>query len=294
MATKAVRSVCFTLFSDSVPEFPDYVRYAIYQREKSPTTGALHYQGYMEFTKPVKFGGLKKWSPTAHFEERKGTRDQARDYCRKEESRVEAPVEFGEFGAGQGRRTDLAAACELVKESGAKRVAEEMPEVFVKFHKGLKELERALVEKPSDSAFAPRPWQKRVLARLEQPPNDRTIIWVSDTVGNRGKSRLARYLCLERGAVQLSGKVADMAYAYSSEPIVIFDIPRTEAENVNHLYSFAEKLKNGYLFSSKYESVPKYFQPPHVLFFANFPPPSDTWSSDRLVHLDLACPDHHV
>lgn len=293
MASKAIRAVCYTLFADVVPPYPDYVRYAVYQKEKSPSTGQLHFQGYMEFSKPVKFGGLKKWSPTAHFEERKGTREQARDYCMKSESRVEDPVEYGEFGSGQGRRSDLASACSIVKESGVKRVAEELPEVYVKYHKGLKELERAIEIRPSDSDFQPRVWQQKVLDMFPALDNDRKILWISDTVGNRGKSRLSRYLVLERNAIILSGKVADMAYAYNKEPIVIFDIPRTESENVNHLYAFAEKLKNGIIFSTKYESVTKIFKPPIVIFMANFAAPSDNWSSDRLIAMDLNCPDNH-
>ena len=36
----------------------------------------------------------------AHFEPRRGTRDQARDYCRKAETKVDGPWEHGAFGAG--------------------------------------------------------------------------------------------------------------------------------------------------------------------------------------------------
>ena len=289
----ASRSFCFTLFDETVPPFPDYVRYAIYQREKCPESGRLHYQGYMEFNSPKKIGGLKKWSSTAHFESRRGSREEARAYCMKEESRVSPPVEFGKWTAGQGHRTDLDSACELIKKHGVKRVAEELPAVFVKFHKGLKELARTLESVPSDSDFIPRPWQKKILSLLPSIHNDRNILWISDTVGNQGKSRLALHLCLEHNAVILSGKIADMAYAYNKEPIVIFDVPRTQAENLDHLFAFAESLKNGIIFSNKYESQQKIFKPPIVIFFANIPCPEGKWSCDRVIERDLNCPNNH-
>jgi hypothetical protein len=41
-------------------------------------------------------------------------------------------------GYGTVGHIDLTNAAELVSEGGAKRVAQEMPEVFIKFHKGYK------------------------------------------------------------------------------------------------------------------------------------------------------------
>ena len=111
--------------------------------------------------------------------------------------------------------------------------------------------------------------------------------------GNQGKSRLALHLCLEHNAIILSGKIADMAYAYNKEPIVIFDVPRTQAENLDHLFAFAESLKNGIIFSNKYESQQKIFKPPIVIFLANIPCPDGKWSSDRVIERDLNCPNNH-
>lgn len=143
---------------------------------------------------------------------------------------------------------------------------------------------------PRDEDFAPRPWQSRVLAYLERPANDRKIIWVYDSEGKAGKSRLARHLIMEHNAVQLEGRVQDMAFMYNKEPIVVIDITRAQAEHSNHLYSFAEKLKNGVLVSTKYECVQKLFKPPHVVFFSNSEPDMQLWTSDRLQLLDLSKP----
>lgn len=45
--------------------------------------------------------------PGAHFEARRGTAQQARDYTRKEETRLEGPFEYGDFTVTQGSRQDI-------------------------------------------------------------------------------------------------------------------------------------------------------------------------------------------
>ncbi len=57
--------------------------------------------------------------PAAHFEVARGSRSDCRDYCRKSASRVSDPVEFGNFtGGGQGRRTDIDDALDVVRAGG--------------------------------------------------------------------------------------------------------------------------------------------------------------------------------
>lgn len=69
---------------------PD-VRYAIHSVEACPSSGRLHLQGYTELHRPVRASGLRVLLPvlaSACIQERRGTRDEARDYARKEETRV--------------------------------------------------------------------------------------------------------------------------------------------------------------------------------------------------------------
>jgi len=269
--------------------FDDRVAYAVWQKEKGEN-GTEHFQGYLELQKKGRMSAVKALGGEfvrAHLERRKGTQAQARDYAMKEDTRVDGPWEHGEFIAReQGSRSDLAAAVEALKEGGMKRVAEDCPMAYVKYHKGFQALHRELqVVRPE--VFVPRPWQQKVIDMVEQPADDRSIVYVVDTVGNVGKSRLAKYLVRNHRAVMLEGRVQDMAYAYEGEPIVVFDVSRTAAENVQHLYTMAEKLKNGMLFSSKYESRVRLFDPPHVIFFANVPPLEGAWSADRVRLIDL-------
>ena len=297
MPSKQYRAVCWTIFNEAIPTYkvpalPHYVRYSVYQVERCKT-GRLHYQGYFELSeRATDFKLHADFHPTAHFEERRGTRDQARHYCMDREKPGVVleipPVEYGKWIKGSGHRTDLELACEHLRDRGSiAEVAELFPETYVKFHKGLLSLEAQLDKPEPDMGFVPRPWQQKVLDNFPVLRNERKIGWCWDTHGNVGKSRFANHLVRQHGAILLSGKVADMSYMYKKHPIAIMDVPRTGAENVDHLFGFAEQLKNGMVVSTKYESTMKVFKPPIVLFFANFPCPSGKWSADRLVEFNL-------
>lgn len=94
------------------------VRYAIYQGERGEN-GTPHLQGYVEFTRPVRLSHCRILLPTAHWEPRLGTREQAIAYSSKEATREHGPYEFGERGSGgQGKRSDLAVVKEKI-DSGA-------------------------------------------------------------------------------------------------------------------------------------------------------------------------------
>lgn len=117
------------------------VKYAIWQREIGES-GTPHLQGYVECTKRMTLNQMKKLVPElegAHWETRKGRRDQARDYCRKEESRAEGPWEFGDWAAragSQGERSDLLELHALAK-AGTRTVdvMEMMPAAYMRYAK---------------------------------------------------------------------------------------------------------------------------------------------------------------
>jgi len=68
--------------------------YAIAQVEESDE-GKLHIQVYTEWKQSVRRSEVAKRAGNAHWEPRRGTRTEARDYCRKKDSRVEKLGEFG-------------------------------------------------------------------------------------------------------------------------------------------------------------------------------------------------------
>lgn len=130
--------------------WPDCVRFCIGQLEEGEQQLRKHIQGYVEFKVPRRLAWLKKnLSGTAHWEPRRGTREQARDYCRKPEGRLDGPWEYGDFGkGGAGRRNDLEAVAERVREGATiQQVADEFPIQFIKFNRGIREYQNLFSKK---------------------------------------------------------------------------------------------------------------------------------------------------
>ena len=100
---------------------PATMDYMVYQFERGNETGTEHIQGYVRFKNRRKFSVVQQWLPHgAHIEKARGSEQQNKDYCTKEDTRVAetVPREFGTFNGDtghQGRRTDLAAGVEALK-----------------------------------------------------------------------------------------------------------------------------------------------------------------------------------
>lgn len=128
------------------PQQASEVAYMVWQRERGKE-GTEHIQGYIRFNTRKRFNTVKNYFsvPEIHVEAAKGTEDQNFKYCTKEDTRVEGPWIFGEANfkpdAGkQGNRTDIHAATDMIKQgSSMKDLSEAHPEVFVKYHMGLRE-----------------------------------------------------------------------------------------------------------------------------------------------------------
>lgn len=109
------------------------------QVETAPTTGTEHLQFYFETRKRRGIGCIKSLLSGAHIEVARSPR-AAFDYCNKEESRTGWSAHQGS-PKGQGTRSDIAAAAALVRESGVQAVAEHMPDMVVRYARGLQALQ---------------------------------------------------------------------------------------------------------------------------------------------------------
>lgn len=153
MGGEQFRNVVFTLNNpngDLKFDEATCVRGCIWQLEVGEQ-GTRHYQGYIEFNKKMSMKSIKEIiGGNPHIEKRMGTRNQAIDYCSKDDTREDGPWTYGEMDrdkvGNQGGRSDLADACEIIVANkkniakGLDEVALENPVVFVKYHKGLKAL----------------------------------------------------------------------------------------------------------------------------------------------------------
>lgn len=128
------------IWSEMDGPLPEPLRYLVYQEEVGER-GTRHFQGYMEFKTPVRVSQVKSLVGTnrIHLERRRGTREQAREYAMKEDTRVDGPFEFGEFkSGGQGKRNDIIQLKELI-DSGASKKAiwDAQPANFLRYQRGI-------------------------------------------------------------------------------------------------------------------------------------------------------------
>lgn len=111
-----------------------------YERGES---GNLHIQGAISYRRSVRLARVRRDFPGCHAETRRGTRAQLLAYVTKEETREgdREPWHFGEpFDSGQGKRTDIDGAIQLVREGGIAALQEESPAMFLRFPRGFTEL----------------------------------------------------------------------------------------------------------------------------------------------------------
>lgn len=240
----AARNYMFTIHVEDedqwVPALHDQVKYLVCQLEIAPTTGQLHWQGYVELKRPARIPQTKTWlnAPTAHLEARRGTQQQAIDYCRKVETRAygdREPTSMGTPAGGQGERNDIHGAVAIIREGrGLAGVFEDAPEVFVKYHRGLTAAAELHLYQTSQRM---RP-ELRVTV-LTGPPGCGKTRAVYDEVGLSNVYKL--------------GQSASVTWwnGYTGQPHLLLDdyygwIPWGELLHILDIYPLATQTKGGF------------------------------------------------
>lgn len=278
-----LRNWCFTAYSDvSQLDWDNMrtVRYAVFQHELCPQTAQDHWQGYIEFTVPQRFSFVKELleDRSVHLEARRGSRDQARDYCMKLDTRFpgEEPYEFGEWTGKQGQRTDLVAARKVIESSPSWKAILQNDEITpaVARHRNWA---REVYENRDRSVEAPAiklyHWEHKALDVLDGKPKKRQVLWIWSAESGTGKSTFFDY-CSSRYNVLPGSDYANTLFTYDDHQVIWFDI--TRAQSSEHIpYHAIEKFSNGgYHHSTKYFSVRKYVSA-HVVVTSNVPPDED-------------------
>lgn len=128
--------------------------------------GTPHIQGYAELLKPTRFNTIKKMIPRAYMAPRKGTQEEAIEYCKKEGNWLV----FGKQKE-QGHRSDLHGAKALALEGGMRAITDAFDNVQV-----FKVAATFLTYNEPERDFVPK------------------VIWLWGKTGT-GKSRRAREIC---------------------------------------------------------------------------------------------------
>ncbi|WP_445779031.1 hypothetical protein [Shewanella sp.] len=248
------RNWCFTLNNYTDTEYTSILSFCtkpgkLYIIGKEiGESGTPHLQGYISSKNAIRFNTLKSVCSRMHLEKAKGDGMANRKYCSKDgnyETNIPAPA--------------------------------------------LTRHERLL--KKYDNAKW-KDWQQEIIDIVEGEIDDRKIYWFYEPTGNIGKSFLNKYLGLKYDAIICAGKKADVfnqVFTWfdkkeniDADPrLVLVDCPRVNMNYFN--YSALEEIKNGMIFSGKYEGGVCYFEAPHVICFANSPPDTSTMSADRWV-----------
>lgn len=282
---------CFTLNNytpadlDRLSTLPQDATYLIYGKEIGEQ-GTPHLQGQVCFRSRKRLNQVIGIIGQAHLSVTKYLLESI-EYCKKEGDFNE----YGEIPKTQGGRTDLEDFKASVKEGVTclKTLRDEHSEVVAKYPQFVLDY---ITDWKAQQPVTPHPlrqWQSEIYEKLIRPPKEREIVFIVDLAGNQGKSWFCRYYCdlHENAQIIVPGKKADMARILREDcKVFFFDCPRSKQGEFIQ-YDLLEEIKNGYVFSGKYQSVIKKFATPHVVVCMNEHPDMTKLSHDRYTIITL-------
>ena len=286
---------CFTLnnYTDEEYEnlksiFPEHVRYMILAKEVGDENETPHIQGYCQFNPKKRFENVKEiLGERCHIEKCKGNPAQNIEYCKK-------GGDFVEFGECKGSgKQKIRTIIEKLREGGkvSEIIESDLCHSYVTNRQNirmtLKDITEEVAsenrEKKDIQKIKLHPWQRDLIEMFNQySENDRVIFWIYDPVGGAGKSYFCDYMSDKdpMNVIVMDNQMSrDISCAYGGQKYVLFDFVREEEHDIK--YGVLEKLKNGRIFSAKYESHVKVFKKPTVCVFANHVPRVKMLSIDR-------------
>ncbi|UYD39101.1 MAG: replication associated protein [Wigfec virus K19_562] len=151
-------------------------------------SGTPHLQGFITWKRSYRLTQLKRLVPRAHWEP--AIAADAANYCMKETYEILD-------NRTRGKRTDLIEAVSCLKSDGLKKMKENFPEVFVKYHAGFEKL--AVPDTKRD-------WVPEV-----------TWIWGPTGVGK------TRSVVLQEPNLWISGKTLQWWQGYNGQEATLFD-----------------------------------------------------------------------
>lgn len=291
------RNWCFTWnnYDDAVEcylcglEPAGICEYLTYGREAGSMCGTPHLQGFIRFPILKSFELVRTMLFGAHVEAMRETTGAAIRYCQKDGD-IE---EFGKRPMDQKDKGQAGADMwDAVWEAAKEGKFEEIPsKIRIKHMKTIEHINMKYGnQKPPKPEIELKEWQEKLCEVLNKDPTDREIHIVVDPVGGAGKSTFASWLMHMYEGVEVfrSGKSTDLAHILKQPKIAIFDFARSLDEF--RPWSFVEQVKDGTVWSPKYESCMKYFPRPHVIVFTNSPLEPGKLSQDRPVVWELSKP----
>lgn len=227
----------------------------------------------------------------------KSTPKKLREYCTKGRTHIKAAFEFGHWGVSlvtkkgiskKDKKPKLDVVYEYI-DNDLLNTMEEIedfdPTTFARNRQAIRRkldrkqdlivLERERARLATQAMRCWQHWLFRYLNEIE--PGNRHMLFVSDKIGGAGKSEFIKYYELfgrrKCDTLEVSKK-ADMICALDTlnTEVVFIDVTRIQLEYMDHLYPFAESVKNGRILNSKFDSYTRRLFNAHVVIFMNDDP----------------------
>ncbi len=130
-------------------------------------------------------------------------------------------------------------------------------------------------------------WQKDLKETWDGDPPTRTILWIVDEKGGKGKTTFCKWMALNRADTYLvRGNTSDVLSQTPDDPkCVMFNFSRDSVRSVN--YKTIENVKDGLFISGKYKGRNHICPNPHVWCFSNWPPDTRKFSDDRVKIINI-------
>lgn len=235
------RAWCFTLNNFTEKDkifFKDLeVKYIIFGEEVG-SSGTPHLQGFIIFLRAYKFCSVKKLHKDCHWEPAKC--EDAGNYCLKDQNY------YKQDNRKQGHRSDLDSVVSNLKTGGLKKVLEENPKEYIKYHSGIEKLS---LHYQKDRDFKPE------------------VVWLYGATGT-GKTR---YVVEKEPELWMSGKNLKWWCHYENEEAVLFDDFRGDFCTFHELlrildrYKYNIEVKGGYRkFNSKRIYITSCYPPEQI------------------------------
>ena len=147
-----------------------------------------------------------------------------------------------------------------------------------------------------------RPWQEELMTKIENP-TDREVIWVRGPKGCEGKTWFQDYVESKYGwnkavsGMDIKAKNSSICHALGKRPLTTTDIFLFNVGKANTMdevnYEVLEKIKDGKLLASKYDSKELRIRTPNVVIvFSNDSPKLKQLATDRWCIFSIS--DHEL
>lgn len=234
------RNICFTINNyllEDIEKLLDIKYTYIICGFETGKEGTPHIQGYIELKSQSRLTTIKKYMPRAHIEPRKGTQEQAINYCKKENNWIQD----GNIKK-QGKRNDLDEVRSDALENGMRCVTS-------KYNiQGIRVAEKFLTYNEE-----PRNWKP-------------LVIWLYGPTGI-GKSKLAREL-LDSDDIYTKNIGSKWWDGYDKHENVIIDDFRPSWWDLTYMLGLIDR----YEFKIEYKGGSRQFVPKTIIITSAFHP----------------------